>query len=116
MATAGLRQSSHRLLLESYVKIAMAMRAGVDFRRAAQAADHARRMRDTPWEAAAAPKPTLEQMVAAAGELTEPSSALVAYAMINEAYPEYAEAWRERGAIRIRRREASSRPSPKAPI
>ena len=55
-------------------------------------------------------------MVAAAGELTEPSSALVAYAMINEAYPEYAEAWRERGAIRIRRREASSRPSPKAPI
>ena len=94
--TAGLERDGRNV---GGWEICAAVRTALgDERRAQEAAEIARQLRDKPWESPGPkPKPSLESMLAAADELREPGRAVVAYAMINEAYPDYAEAWRERG-------------------
>ena len=75
---------------------AAVMTALGDSARANHAAETARKMRTKAWEPPK-PRPSLEAMMEAAGELQNPGSALVAYTTITQEYPACAEAWRERG-------------------
>lgn len=82
---------------------ALAMTGLGEHAQAEQANEFARKLQDRPWESPwPQAKPTLEAMLADAEQAPDLNSALVLYGLINQAYPDYPEAWRERGVALAR--------------